>query len=119
MSYSIASRIKQIRIDCKKTQEEIADVLGTSRQRYSRLENGQIDISYVVIKKISEYLGVSISEILKEENDQKELVTLFREKSLSENNISSVRKIEEILRVFKAHEKLYHQTRGRKSDDFW
>ena len=113
MSYAIGSRIKELRTIRKIGQEQMAELLETTRQRYARLENGQVDISYVIIKKIAEHLGVAISEITKAEQEKKELVTFFREKSASDDVVDSVRKIEEILRVFHAHEKLYHQTRER------
>jgi len=113
MSYAIGSKIKELRTSYNISQEEMAELLETTRQRYSRLEKGQIDISYVVIKKIANYLGVAIRDITKVEQGKKELVTFFREKNTSDDIIGSVSKIEQILRVFNAHEKLYHQKRER------
>lgn len=113
MSYAIGSRIKELRRTRKIGQEQMAEVLDTSRQRYSRLENGQVDISYVIIKKIADYLGVSVYDITSAEEEKKELVTFFREKDLSEDIVGSVSIIEEILNVFHAHEKLYNQMRDR------
>ena len=113
MSYTIGRRIKELRTNRKVSQEEMAELLETTRQRYSRLENGQIDISYVVIKKIADHLGVATKEITKVQQEKKELVTFFREKNTCDDVVGSVAKIEEILRVFHAHEKLYHQTRER------
>lgn len=97
----------------------MAEMLETTRQRYARLENGQVDISYVIIKKISDYFGIPISEITRVEQEQKELVTFFREKYTGEDVVGSVAKIEEILRVFNAHEKLYYQTKERESYVDW
>lgn len=119
MSYALGMRIKELRQIHKINQEQMADVLGMSRQRYSRLENGQVDISYVMIKKIAYYLGVSTSDITSAEDVKKELVTLFREKGSREDVIDSVSKIEEILKVFNAHEKLYYQMRGSDSIVDW
>lgn len=113
MSYALGMRIKELRQIRKINQEQIADVLDMSRQRYSRLENGQVDISYVMIKKIADFLGVLPSDITSAEEEKKELVTLFREKGSREDVILSVSKIEKILSVFHAHEKLYFQMRGR------
>jgi len=115
MSYAIGARIKELRTIKKVSQEEMAELLNTSRQRYSRLENGQLDISYVVIKKIAERLAVAINDITSAELEQKELVTFFREKNSALDVVGSVAKIEEILRIFNAHEKLYHQTRERNT----
>ncbi|SHI53709.1 helix-turn-helix domain-containing protein [Lutispora thermophila] len=113
MSYALGSRIKELRTNHKISQEQMAEVLGTTRQRYSRIENGQVDISFVMIKKIANYLGIPMSQITSAEEEKKELVTFFREKSSSENVLNCVAKIEEILRAFKAHEKLYYQMRMR------
>ena len=113
MSYAIGSKIKELRTSRKISQEDMAELLDTTRQRYARLENGQVDISYVIIKKIANRLGVATSEITKVEQERKKLTTYFREKNTGEDILRSVAKIEEILRVFHAHEKLYHQTRER------
>jgi transcriptional regulator with XRE-family HTH domain len=115
MSYAIGNRIKELRTIKKVSQEEMAEFLDTSRQRYSRLENGRLDISYVVIKKIAERLAVSISDITSAEQEKKELVTYFREKNSCDDVVGSVAKIEEILRIFNAHERLYHQTMERNT----
>ncbi|NLP35805.1 MAG: helix-turn-helix transcriptional regulator [Clostridiales bacterium] len=113
MSYALGSRIKELRTIRKVSQEQMADVLETTRQRYSRIENGQVDISYVMIKKIANYLGVPTSEITSAEEEKKELITFFREKSASRNVVDCVARIEEILKTFNAHEKLYFQMRMR------
>ncbi len=113
MSYAIGSRIRELRTKHRISQEQMAEHLNTSRQRYARLENGQVDISYVIIKKIADYLGVSTAEITDAEQENKELVSFFRERGSSEDIISSVAMIQEILRVFHAHEKLYYQMKAR------
>ncbi len=113
MSYALGVRIKELRTKRDITQERMADILGTTRQRYSRLENGQIDISFVTIKKLADVLGVTTAEITSAIEEKKELVTLFREKSNDEGAIASVVKIQQILQVFQAHEKLYYQMRER------
>ena len=116
MSYAIGRRIKELRTKHRISQEQMAELLNTSRQRYARLENGQVDISYVIIKKIADYLGVSTKEITSVDQEDKELVAFFREKNTSEDEdvVESVAKIQEILRVFQAHEKLYYQMKARE-----
>lgn len=113
MSYAIGSRIKELRTNLRISQEQMAEVLDTTRQRYSRLENGQVDMSFVLIKKIADYFGIPTAEITNAEQEDKEMTTFFREKSAGEDVVNSVAKIEEILRVFHAHEKLYYQMRVR------
>ena len=41
MSYAIGKRINEIRLQKKINQEEIANVLGISRKKFARIENGQ------------------------------------------------------------------------------
>jgi len=113
MSYAIGSRIKELRTNHRISQEQMAELLNTSRQRYARLENGQVDVSYVIIKKIADYLGVSTAEITASEQNNKELVAFFREREISEDIVSAVARIQEILRMFHAHEKLYYQMKAR------
>lgn len=113
MSYALGVRIKELRTMRKISQEQMAEALDTTRQRYSRLENGQIDISFVMIKDIAKVLGVTTKEITSAEEEKKGLTTLFREKNNSPQAAEAVSKIEEILRVFHAHEKLYYQMRVR------
>ena len=119
MSYAIGIKIKELRTEHRISKEQMADVLRTSRQRYSRLENGQVDISYALIKEIADYFGVPTSGITNVEQENKELVTFFREKSTSEDIVSNVAKIEKILRVFNAHEKLYFQMKARDEYVDW
>jgi transcriptional regulator with XRE-family HTH domain len=113
MSFAIGCRIKELRTNHRVSQEQMAELLSTSRQRYARLENGQVDISYVIIKKVSDYLGVSTTEITSAEQEDIELVAFFREKNTSQDIVDAVAKIQEILRVFQSHEKLYYQMKAR------
>lgn len=116
MSYTIGSKIKELRISRKISQDEMAELLDTTLQRYSRLEKGYVDISYVMIKKIADRFGVSTGEITQAEQEKKELVQFFIDQGISEEIVGSVAKIEVILKVFHAHEKLYHQTRERNTN---
>lgn len=113
MSYALGVRIKELRTMRKISQEQMAEALDTTRQRYSRLENGQIDISFIMIKDIAKILGVTTNEITSAEEEKKGLTTLFREKNKSLEAVELVSKIEEILKVFHVHEKLYYQMRVR------
>lgn len=113
LRYALGMRIKELRSSRKIGQEKMAEILGTTRQRYSRLESGQVDISFVEIKKIADFLGVPTSAITSAQEEKKELVALFREKSDKPEVIEAVAKIAEILKVFHAHEKLYYQMRVR------
>ena len=115
MSFALGMRIKELRNEKRISQEAMAEVLATTRQRYARIESGQADLSFVMIKKIAEFLGVSTKAITSAEEEKKGLVAMFRDKNHGDNTIAYVSKIEEILQVFHAHEKLYFQMKERNS----
>lgn len=109
MNYAIGARIKELRLNRRMSQDDIAAALGTTRQRISRIENGQVDVSYVLLRQLADCLGVSVDEITKAAEEAKGLAALFREKSDSPEAIAAIEKVEEILKVFSAHEGLYQQ----------
>lgn len=55
---------KNIRLDFKKTQQEIADFLGITRPTYSRYENGEREPDYETLKKIADYFDVTTDYLL-------------------------------------------------------
>lgn len=57
-------RLEDLRIDCDKTQADIAEYLGCQREVYRRYEKGtrQIPIDYLI--KLSAYYNVSIDYIV-------------------------------------------------------
>ncbi len=113
MSYALGVRIRQFRDAQKVSQETMADFLGTTRQRYARMESGQIEISFQTIKKIADYLGVKVQEITSAVEERKGLTALFREKADKPEALKAVSKIENILAVFHSHEKLYYQMKAQ------
>lgn len=116
MSYTLGFRIKELRSKHDFTQENMAELLGMSRQRYARLENGQVDISFTVIKQVADALGLKTTDITSVVEERKELVTLFREKSINIQTIDAVAKIQKILEVFNSHEKLYYQMKEKHTN---
>lgn len=113
MSYELGVNIKKIREDKKATQEDVAKALNTSRQRYARMEDGTSEISYKDLCAVANFLGVALQEITSIMEEKKSLSVMFREKGGSEKNFEAVEKIEEILRVFYSHEKLYRRMRDK------
>jgi transcriptional regulator with XRE-family HTH domain len=115
MSYAIGNRINTIRSKKKISQEDIASVLGISRQRFARIENGQSEASYYMIKKIADCLSVSVSDITSADENV-DLRLCFREAGNSEEINDSVDKIIDILKTFHAHEKLYYRMKGKEDE---
>lgn len=117
MNYELGRRIQELRLERKISQEQMAALLQTTRQRYARMESGQVDLSYSTIQKVAAFFQISDKDITNAVQEQKGLVALFREKDAAADVLQSVSMIEEILRVFHAHEKLYHQTRERMKNE--
>lgn len=57
------NRIEQIRKDKNIRQEELAKVLGVSRQTISSLENGRYNPSILLAYKIAKYFDLAIEEV--------------------------------------------------------
>ena len=57
-------RIRSLREDRDLTQAEVAKVIQTTQQQYSKIENGHADISGEKLKLLAEYYNVSIDYIL-------------------------------------------------------
>lgn len=58
--------LKQHRLDCKMTQEFVAETLGVSRQAVSKWESGASDPSTTNLMALAKLFGVSAEELLKE-----------------------------------------------------
>lgn len=63
MNYSYQKRIRDLREDSDKTQQEIADILGTSQTMYARYERGANEIPVHHIITLCRYYGVSADYI--------------------------------------------------------
>lgn len=63
---SLGEVLKQHRIDCKMTQEFVAETLGVSRQAVSKWESGASDPSTTNLMALAKLFGVSAEDLLKE-----------------------------------------------------
>ncbi len=110
MNTMIGARIRELREARKIKQEELANFLGYSRQRLARMENGESDISYDAICKVSDFLGINTAEITKVATKKESLTMMFRQEG---NEIDEqCEKLFEMLDLVYAHKKIYNKTRG-------
>ncbi len=65
MNELLGSRIKALRSAKDLTQEQIADKIGVSRQKYARIESGANSITLDILSKVAEVLDVTVSDITK------------------------------------------------------
>lgn len=60
----ISEKIKKVRELRNLTQEHVATQLGMTQAGYSKIENGQTDITYTKIKEIAKVLDVSPEDLI-------------------------------------------------------
>ena len=63
MNEKLGSRIKALRIAKNFTQEQVADQIGVSRQKYARIESGVNSVNLAILHKDAEVLGVTVGDI--------------------------------------------------------
>ncbi len=73
---SLGERLKKLR--GKKTQQEVADHIEISRARYSHYENGRSEPDTDILRKLSNYYGVSVDYLLTGINQ----LNMFEDKDL-------------------------------------
>ncbi len=70
MNTLLGSRIKALRTAKNYTQEQVAERLGISRQKYARIENGVNSITLDVLVKIADMLDVTVKDITRVLDDE-------------------------------------------------
>ncbi len=63
MNRILGERIKALRCGKHLTQEQVADLVGISRQKYARIENGTNNITLEILSKIAGIFEVSVADI--------------------------------------------------------
>ena len=115
MNELLAECIQELRLQRGLTQEEVARRLDCSRQRYARLEKGEIEITYRELKVISEVFEVEVREITDSIEPALISSSLFRIPSDSPME-KPVRLIKEILDQFYAQGDLFRRSQRREID---
>ena len=90
MEYDIGSKIKAARIEKKLTQEQVAELLGVSRQTISNWENQKSYPDIISVIKMSECYDVSLDYLLKGEQKMKTYYDYLEE---STNVVKSNKKL--------------------------
>lgn len=101
MNELLGERIKSLRSARHYTQEQIADQLGISRQKYARIENGTNNITLDILSRIAGILDVTVGDITR---------VLDEESSVAYRNsdgAGSSEKIFDMLDLFYANKHLY------------
>ncbi len=63
-------RLRDLREDHDKTQQQIADILGTSQTMYARYERGANELPLRHLLVLADYYGVSVDYLLGRSDEQ-------------------------------------------------
>ena len=91
----IGSKLKNARNNIGLTQEQVAEVLGVSRQTISNWENNKSYPDIISVIKMSDIYSISLDHLLKEENSMKQTYQEFLEEST--NMVKAKRRLEKII----------------------
>lgn len=109
--HEIGKKIKSIRQEKRLSQSFVVEKLkeldiNISRETLSKMENNNRSISAIELKAISDVLGVDISDFFYKE-EPGDLVTFFRKKNFSKDSLKEISKLQDMVKVFINHEKMY------------
>ncbi|WP_125154744.1 helix-turn-helix transcriptional regulator [Clostridium rectalis] len=116
MNAILGARIRALREAKGLTQEQVAEKMNCTRQKYARIEKGLIDISYASITIIAEILGIKAEEITSAVNNIEEKETMFR-KINGDVCEDKFEYIIEMINTFYAHRNLYKSVRQVDMDE--
>lgn len=116
MNAILGARIKSLREAKGFTQEQVAEKMNCSRQRYARLEKGLIDISFASISAIAQILCLNIEEITSAVTNEKVEEPIFRGNNVHGHEDKFLF-INNMLDTFYAHRKLYNSVRQVEANE--
>jgi transcriptional regulator with XRE-family HTH domain len=108
MNIILGGRIRSLRESKGFTQEQVAEKMNCTRQKYARIEKGIIDISYSSITTVANILGVKIEEITSSIEQEQ---PVYRRNGNSSETSDMFEYINSMLDTFYAHRKLYNSIR--------
>lgn len=65
MNQLLGKRIEELRTAKNYTREQVANQIGISIDKYTRIESGNKSIPLSILSKVAEVLGVSVGDITK------------------------------------------------------
>lgn len=74
----IGKRIRQARLECGFSQEELGEGINLTRSRIANIETGRTTLSLIDAKEICDFLGVDIRELFRTDENEFEALILFR-----------------------------------------
>lgn len=112
MKILIGEQIRRLREMRSITQEQIAEALGMTRQRFARIEKGLSDISYDTIVSVARFLEIDPKEIT--DVCQEPVSASFRSGNA---DLTTFNEVEEMIKFFYANKSLYNRTNVESVDE--
>lgn len=84
----IFENIRNLREDCDKTQQELAEYLNVQQTTYSKYELGRINIPIEVFIKLADYYDVSVDYLLGRSKQKKYKPSVDHAKHITTTRIS-------------------------------
>ena len=115
MDYGIGKRIRSFREDKGLSQLKLAEALEErgikmSRETLSKIENNSRSVYAIELKALSKVLDVDINDFFHEE-EAEDMVTFFRKRNFSNKALEEISKLQEMVKVFLKHERMYKEGR--------
>jgi transcriptional regulator with XRE-family HTH domain len=93
--------------------------INMSRETLSKIENGNRTVSAVELNAICKVLNIDINILFEDEEDD-DLVTLFRKKNFSEKTVKEVEKLQDMIKMFIYQKKIYDgEFKPQKRKPLW
>ena len=93
--------------------------INMSRETLSKIENGNRTVSAVELNAICKVLNIDINILFEDEEDD-DLVTLFRKKNFSEKTVKEVEKLQDMIKMFIYQKKIYNgEFKPQKRKPLW
>lgn len=101
---SFAEKLHELRISRNISQKELADNLGVAQSSVNYWEKGQRDPSITMVKKIADYFGISVDEMLewKPDGTNQKSTTIAAHFENEEFTAEEIKKIKEYAELLKA-----------------
>lgn len=121
---SIGLKIKDAREARGLSQIEVVERLAEkdinmSRETLSKIENGNRTVSAVELNALCKVLNIDINILFEDEEDD-DLVTLFRKKNFSEKTVEEVEKLQYMIKMFIYQKKIYNgEFKPQKRKPLW
>lgn len=107
MNKLLGNRIRALRSANNFTQEQVADRIGMSRQKYARIESGVTSVTLDILSKLSAIFNVTVGDITRVLDEVP--VVQYR---VGEDTSSS-KKIFDMLDLFYANKHMCEKLQGR------